>query len=130
MAFQKAIKGTRFNAIENSTSVITIKQVSQKDKKVLVGCDFSVTFIPEDSEDNGNYYKYARFNKNNNNYTWEIRDLSGFSNEKLAWMMGYYDGIWNGLRDEYLKLKNNNPQKKHSFILYYEAINNLYDRLK
>ena len=100
-AFQQSIKGTRFTTVENSTSVITIKQVDKKNKKVIVGCDFSVVFYPNDDE--SGYYKYARFNKNQQNYTWEIRD-------------------------EYLKLKDNNPQKKHSFVLFHEAINNIYNQ--
>lgn len=125
-AFQKAIKGTRFNRIENSTSVITIKQVSTTDKKVIVGCDFSIIFYPDSQEET--YYKYSRFNKSNNNFTWEIRNVSKSIDWKFNWLMDNYEGIWKEIKDEYLKLKNNNPQHKHSYVLYYEAINNIYNR--
>lgn len=108
-AFQQSIKGTRFTTVENSTSVITIKQVDKKNKKVIVGCDFSVVFYPNDDE--SGYYKYARFNKNQQNYTWEIRNVSRFNDDKLNWLKENYDGIWNDIKDEYLKLKDNNPQK-------------------
>ena len=125
-AFQQSIKGTRFTTVENSTSVITIKQVDKKNKKVIVGCDFSVVFYPNDDE--SGYYKYARFNKNQQNYTWEIRNVSRFNDDKLNWLKENYDGIWNDIKDEYLKLKDNNPQKKHSFVLFHEAINNIYNQ--
>ena len=125
-AFQKAIKGTKFNRIENSTSVITIKQVSTKDKKVIVGCDFSIIIYSDDEEES--YYKYSRFNKSNNNFTWEIRNVSKSIDLKFNFLMENYEGIWNDIKDEYLKLKNNNPQDKHSYVLYHEAINNIYSR--
>ena len=124
-AFQKSIAGTRFNQIENSTSVITIKQVSKKDKKVVVGCDFSIVFYPR--EDDSNYYKYSRFNKQQNNFTWEIKNVSRFNDDKLNWLFENYDGIWQVIKDEYLKLKERDKQNKHSFILYHEAINNIYN---
>lgn len=125
-ALQEAIKGTRFNKIENSTSVITIKEVSKKQSKVIVGCDFSIVYYPED--DDTGYYKYSRFNKEQNNYTWEIRNVSRFNDDKLNWLQDNYEGIWKDIKDEYLKLKENNKQDKHSFILYHEAINNVYNQ--
>ncbi len=125
-AFQQAIKGTRFTTVENSTSVITIKQVDKKNKNVIVGCDFSVIFYPND--DDSGCYKYSRFNKGQQNYTWEIRNVSRFNNDKLDWLKNNYKGIWNDIKEEYLKLKNNNPQAKHSFVLFHEAINNVYNQ--
>ena len=83
-------------------------------------------FYPNDDE--SGYYKYARFNKNQQNYTWEIRNVSRFNDYKLNWLKENYDGIWNEIKDEYLKLKDNNPQKKHSFVLFHEAINNIYNQ--
>ena len=125
-ALQKSIVGTRFNKIENSTSVITIKQVSKKNKKVIVGCDFSIVYYPE--ENDSGYYKYSRLNKERNNYTWEIRNVSRFNDDKLKELLDNYDNIWQNIKDEYLKLKENNKQNKHSFILYHEAINNVYNQ--
>lgn len=124
-AFQQAIKGTRFNAIENSTSVITIKQVSQKEKTVLVGCDFSI--IVSEFDNNEKYYKYSRLNKNLQNYTWEIRNCSRQNESKINFLLNNYLNAWNFIKNEYLKLKENDRQKKHSFILFYEAVNNVYN---
>ncbi|WBP84337.1 hypothetical protein [Mycoplasmopsis edwardii] len=125
-AIQIAIKGTRFNKIENSTSTITIKDVSNFERKVIVGCDFSIIFYPEDNKPQ--YYLYSRFNKNRNIYIWAMRNVSKFNDRKLN-ELKYYCGsdIWWVIRDEYLKLKENDKQKKHSFVLYHEAINNVYN---
>ena len=84
--------------------------------------------IDNPNDDESGYYKYARFNKNQQNYTWEIRNVSRFNDDKLNWLKENYDGIWNDIKEEYLKLKDNNPQGKHSFILFHEAINNIYNQ--
>ena len=115
-AFEEAIKGTRFNKIENSTSVITIKQVSNQESKTIVGCDFSVIYYPGD--DDTGYYKYARFNKDNQKYTWEIRNISRFSNERLNWLFDHCPQAWSEIKEEYRNLKQRDKQKKHSFNQY------------
>ncbi len=121
-ALRESIKGTSFNKIENSTSVITIKCVQKS--KVIVGCDFSVIYYPDDQDDD--YYKYARFNKKQNNYTWEERKLSHNIDDKLDWLKENADGYLEEIKEEYLKLKNNNKDpNKHSFVLFYEAVSNV-----
>ena len=124
-AFQKAIKNSKFNKIENSKSVITIKSVSKKNSKVLVGCDFSIICY---SNKDLSYHYFAKFNKKENNYIWNIRSISKDNNKKLLWLKNNYSSFWNELKKEYLKLKNNDKQNKHSFILYYESINNIYNK--
>lgn len=124
-AFQEAIKGTKFNKIEDSTSVITIKQVSKK--KIFVGCDFSIIFYPDNDLD---YYQYAKLDKTTNKYIWETRSISKNCTKKLCWLKDKYENIWNDIKEEYLKLKNNNPQNKHSYVLFHEAVNNIYNQLK
>lgn len=123
-AFQEATKGTKFNKIENSTSVITIKYI--KGDKIIAGCDFSIVRYPSNDK---SCYQYAKYNKQWENYTWEIRDISKNCDEKLLELKEHDEYIWNDIKEEYLKLKNNDRQKKHSFILYHEAINNLYNRV-
>lgn len=54
--------------------------------------------------------------------------MSRFNNDKLDWLKDNYKGFWNDIKEEYLKLKNNNPQTKHSFVLFHEAINNVYNQ--
>ena len=44
--------------------------------------------------------------------------------------MEYRNG-WNEIREEYLKIKNANKDlNKHSFSLYLEAVNNVYNMLE
>ena len=53
------------------------------------------------------------------------RDVDAKVDEILEFNNG-----WNAIRDEYLKLKNaNRDNNKHSFSLYLEAVNNVYNRL-
>lgn len=126
-AFQSAIKGTTFNKIENSKSAITIKSVDYKNSKVVQSCDFAVIYYPNDEE--YSYFKYARYNKHNNVYTWEIRNSSINVDEKLNWIKENVDSGWEIVKEEYLKIKNsNNDLDKHSFQLYIEAINNVYNK--
>ena len=123
-ALQEAIKGSHFTKIENSTSVITIKYV--EGDRVVVGCDFSVIYYPKDDE--SNYYKYVRFNKGDGTYTWEVRKPSHNIDDKLEWLKENVEDYWNEIIEEYLWLKNHNQDpNKHSFVLYHEAVNNLYN---
>ena len=47
---------------------------------------------------------------------------------KLDWLKDNVDGYWDEIKEEYLKLKNNNKDSnKHSFQLFYETINNVYN---
>ena len=124
-AFQEAIKGTPFNKIENSTSSITIKNVDKKNSKIVYSCDFEIMYF----DDGHNYLKYARFNKNNGNYTWEPRKYSENIDYKIEIVLENY--YWSAIKEEYLKLKNKNSDiNKHSFQLYIEVINNLFNELE
>ena len=121
---REAIKGTRFNKIEESTSVITIKQV--KGDRIIVSCDFSIMYYP-DPEDKS-YYKYVRFNKKQRNFTWEERALDTSIDNKIDWLRENINGWWDCICDQYRKVKNNNnDDEKTSFELYAEAINNIYN---
>ena len=70
----------------------------------------------------------VRRDNNNGSYLWNIRQYTKNYQEKLIWLQQYSNWFEN-IKEEYLKLKNNNLDKnKHSFELYYEAINNLYQQ--
>lgn len=126
-AFQKALKGTNYNNPQDSTSAITIKVVDRKNKRIIHSCDFAIVYNVED--DGAEYYKYIRFNKAQNNYTWEIRKCSENIDRKLNWLKEHVNGYWELIKKEYLKVKNaNNDKNKHSFQLYYESICNVYNR--
>ena len=124
-AFKQAIKGTNYSNPEDSTTSITIKVKDIENSKIIHSCDFAIIYYPNKGQDD--CYKYIRFNKPTN-YTWETREISKNINVKLEWLKNNVSNYWNLIKEKYLKLKNNNTDtNKHSFQLYYETINNLYD---
>lgn len=126
-AFSYALKGTKYSAPQDSTSAITIKVIDKKHSKVLHSCDFAIIYYENDSPNNG--YYYLKNNKSQKQYLFEYRNLSRNIDVKLEQILSISNG-WILVRDEYLKLKNNNKDiNKHSFSLYLEAINNVYNSL-
>ena len=125
-AFQYAVEGTDYKSPENSTSVITIKNVDRRESRILYSCDFAIIYYPTDNSDDG--YMYLK-NWKNGTYSFEIRELSRKAEQKRSAILAYPDG-WNCIREEYLKVKNNNrdPDKRSS-VLYLEAINNVYNQI-
>lgn len=124
-AFRQVVKGTKYSDPEDSTTSITIKVKDVKNSKIIHSCDFAIIYYPDDEQ--YDYYKYIRFNKPTN-YTWEIRNISKNIDVKLDWLKHNVPNYWNLIKEKYLYLKNTNKDKnKHSFQLYYETINNLYN---
>ena len=129
-AFDKAIAGTIYSHPEDSKTAITIKVKDNKKSGIKYSCDFAIIYYPELDDDEEPYFKYIRNAKKGGNgpYTWEIRKCSRNIDEKLIWLKNNVDDYWNQIRREYLKVKNaNRDPDKHSFQLYYETINNLYN---
>ena len=123
-AFQEAIKGTHFNKVENSTSAITVKKVDKNNSRIVYSCDFAIMYYDNEKD----LIKYVRFNKNQNNYTWENRKYSYKAEYKKGIVLNIYD--WNQIKEKYLHLKNANKDlNKHSFQLFLETINNLYNEI-
>lgn len=123
-SFNKAIKGTQYKFAENSTSAITIKVVDQKNKRILHSCDFVIIEYEDDDAPEEGYY-YIR-NLKDGRYQWAFRNLSKNVDEKLNEILDYWVDGWRAIKDEYIKLKCR--QDKHSFVLYLEAINNIYNQ--
>ncbi len=125
-AFNEAVKGTGYKAPEDSTSAITIKVVNQRKKKILYSCDFAIIYYP--NEDCDNRYFYLK-NWKDGKYSFEMRLLKD-AEWKRSQIVKYGNG-WQAIRDEYLKLKNNNSDpNKHSFVLYLESIHNVYNHIQ
>lgn len=110
---------------EDSTSVLTIKKVNTFASQITHSCDFALVH----NCGNGRQ-QYIRFNKKNNNYTWEFQG-KGFKelNNKIAWLK--HNGYWGELQDYYIDKKNyNNNPDKHSRSLLAESINEIYQKRK
>lgn len=126
-AISEAIKGTKYSEPQDSTSAITIKVVDRKNKKIVHSCDFAIIYYPNNED--YNYFKYIRNNKNQNNYTWEVRNFSINYDDKFKWLKDNVDGYWDIIKKEYLKVKNANKNiDKHSFQLYYESVCNVFNQ--
>ncbi len=126
-AFKTALKNTKYSFPKDSKSAITIKLVDKNNSKILHSCDFAIIYYDENKENEG--YYYLRNNKSQNQYQFVFRSLRLNIDDKVEDIVEYCDG-WNYIRQEYLKLKNiNEGNRKHSFSLYNEAVNNVYNRM-
>ncbi len=106
---------------ENSTRVLTIKKVNTFTSQILHSCDFALVYNCKDGRQ-----QYIRFNKKQNNYTWEYQG-KGFKylNSKIAWLK--QNDYWNELQDYYIEKKNNNDNTdKHSRSILAESVNEIY----
>ena len=123
-AFIDALKGTNYRDPEDSTSVLTIKVVDTKSSRIVHSCDFCIVFPFSDGG------KGSLKNQKNGRYSIERRPASRNIDHKLAVVLSTSGG-WNRIRANYLRLKENNrdPQKR-SFVLYMEAVCNIYNQIK
>ena len=123
-SFRRALKNTGYKDPEDSTSVLTIKMVDSGNKRIVHSFDIALTFCFKDGE------KYIRNNKNGR-YTWEYRKGKSFDSVLVDEIKDFYVDGWGLIYDEYLDLKNGNRDpNKHSYNLYVEAVNNIYDRMR
>ncbi|MCH5321205.1 MAG: hypothetical protein J1E36_05540 [Eubacterium sp.] len=123
-AFNKVVRRYGYTHCEDSTSVLTIKFVDRQFSRINHSCDFAIVY--EDNKEQ----QYIRFNKEQNNYTWEYSS-KGYKNlEKRAdWLKNH--NYWSEVREVYLEMKNNNTNPdKHSRSIYTETINNVYNKYR
>ena len=101
--------------------------IDKKNSGIIRSCRLAIIYyLDEDDTDKG--YMYLR-NGKNSRYWFEKRRLSDNADSKRDAILEYGQG-WNMIREEYLKIKNNNKDKnKKSFILYLESIHNVYNHL-
>lgn len=125
-ALKTALRGTEYSFPKGSTSSITIKVVDKSKKKICHSCDFAIIYYGNNGEDEG--YYYLRNNKKQQSYQFVFRTSNFDLDEKLHEIIK--DNGWPYIEEEYLLLKNiNEENKKHSFSLYAEAINNVYNQM-
>lgn len=125
-ALKTALKGTKYSFPKDSTSSITIKVVDKDKKKICHRCDFAIIYYGNNDGNDG--YFYLRNNKKQQAYQFVFRSLSSDIDEKVHDIIE--DEGWPYIKDEYLLLKNiNEGNRKHSFSLYSEAVNNVYNQM-
>lgn len=122
-AIDQVVPQYGYKYCEDSTRVLTIKKVNTFTCKILHSCDFAIIY----NCGNG-IQQYIRFNKKNNNYTWEYQG-KGLKNleRKITWLKS--NGYWTELRDYYIDKKNhNNNLNKHSRSIFAESVNEMYQK--
>lgn len=126
-AFKGAVKGTPYSSPKDSTSAITIKVIDRKQKKILRSCDFAIIYYEDCSVNNG--YYFLRNDKKRNIYEFVFRSINSGIEEKVHDILRKDSG-WACISKEYRKLKDiNEGNGKHSYSLYAEAVNNVYNQI-
>lgn len=125
-AFNKYSKRFQYDNAEDGKRVITIKVKGRKNSKILHSCDFAVVNDYQD-QDGDWHQEYIHFNKSDNTYQWNEQP-AGFYElpEKIDWIKE--NGLWQKVRDLYIKKKNvNNDPNKKSRSVFAETISNIYN---
>ena len=119
-AFEKHMRRFGYSKIENSTSVITIKAVDRKNKRIVHSCDFAIVYNCEDGRQQ--YIRFSKFVPFA--FYWEFRDNDYYIDDKFQWIQE--NGLKPELRERYLhnKNRNNNPEK-HSRTIFAESVNQI-----
>ncbi len=141
-AIDKVFHDLGYKHAEDRTSVIRVKFPDVNNRTIMHSCDFAV-FQDIRNGDGTLSEKYAR-KYDNGSYGWTTR---GGRNDdaiaKLQWLEGHVgdDGdnrypycyktgsLYGNLKGEYINLKNSNQDdRKCSFQLFNEAINNVFNQ--
>lgn len=126
MALKATLQGTEYSVPKDSTSSITLKMINKEKKKICHSCDFAIIYYGSNGNSDG--YYYLRNNKKQQSYQFVFRSLSSVIDEKVHDIIE--DKGWSYIKEEYLHLKNiNEGNRKHSFSLYTEAVNNVYNQM-
>lgn len=119
-AIDKFAQKNGYKWCEDSTRVLTLKFVDQKQSKILHSCDFAIV-----NDCKNGKQQYVKYDKNRDAYIWQIqpddyRDIP----KKMDWLKG--KGLWSDLREYYIekKNKNTNPDKK-SRAIFAEVVNEM-----
>lgn len=121
----EVVSNSDFKSVSNGNQSFTIKVVDKKNSTIKHGCDFAI--VNEYIDNQNNYRQQILVQYANNLYNWQDKPISINYTSKISNLKA--NGLWNEVRMEYLKLKNNNRDEgKKSYTLYYEAVNNVYSR--
>lgn len=125
-ALKTALQGTKYSFPQDSTSSITVKVVDKGKKKIEHSCDFAIIYYSGNDGIDG--YYYLRNNKPQQSYQFVFRTPNSDIDEKVQEIIE--DDGWPYIKEEYLLLKNiNENNRKPSFSLYAEAVNNVYNQM-
>jgi hypothetical protein len=123
---ESILSGTGYSAVSPGKQSMTFKFVDHENRRVIHSCDFAVVNDYED-ENGDSIQEILIWQRENDTYIWNKRPFAKNYSDKLSNLKA--NGLWQEVKDEYLKIKNSNQDKeKKSFSLFFEAINNVYNR--
>lgn len=123
---ENVIANTQYSNVSEGTRSMTIKVVDKENSKIKHSCDFAVVHEYHDGLEDFNQ-EILVWDRYENRYLWNEQPSAINYIDKLSNLKA--NNLWQDLKIEYLKLKNNNQDKeKKSFSLFFEAINNVYNR--
>ena len=131
-AMNKIMNDQGLGSVSDSTSAVTTKPIYFKDDPDI---KFSMDICIVCKDDDGNWHRlihhktgFADFDQ----YYWNIAPNSAGVAEKAKYIK-QHPGMWDKVRQEYLRLKNHylqwNDYNHPSFICYIEAVNNIYNQI-
>lgn len=111
-----------YSKFENSTRVITIKQVNYLMFCIEYSCDFAIVYDCPDGRQ-----QYIRYDKNNsrNPFSW-VYQPNGYPllEEKMKWIK--QKGLWSRLEDYYIEKKNKSAdENKKSRSIFAESVHEI-----
>jgi len=123
---ENILKETKYSTVSEGKQAMTFKYVDHKNSKIIHSCDLALVKDYED-ENGDSIQNIIIRQQQDETYIWNKRPHTKNYYVKLSNLKA--NGLWQELKDEYLKLKNNNNDKeKKSFSLFFEAISNVYNR--
>ena len=123
-ALQRLKRQYCIDRLSQGEHAITIKYIDKENSRVVYSCDLAVV-RDRMTKKSGLVQEILLYDKELSRYAWKIRENSENHFEKLVDIEA--GSLWSELREEYLKLKNNDQQGKESYQLFIEAINNIYN---
>ena len=123
---ESILSGTGYSTVSSGKQSMTFKFVDYENSRVIHSCDFAIVNDYED-ENGDSIQEILIWQRENDTYVWNKRPFAKNHSDKLSNLKA--NGLWQEVKEEYLKIKNNNQDnEKKSFSLFFEAINNVYNR--
>lgn len=123
---EKLLQGTGYSTVSSGKQSMTFKFIDHDNSRIVHSCDFALVndYVDEVGD---SIQEILIWQREDDTYIWNKRPYAKNHSDKLSNLKA--NGLWQEVKDEYLKIKNNNQDKeKKSFSLFFEAINNVYNR--
>jgi hypothetical protein len=123
---ENILSETGYSTVSSGKQSMTFKFIDHENSRVIHSCDFAIVNDYED-ENGDSIQEILIWQRENDSYVWNKRPFAKNHSDKVSNLKA--NGLWQEVKDEYLRIKNNNQDnEKKSFSLFFEAINNVYNR--